>query len=63
VIDHPRVIIGIGNFPSDTQGNILVGLATEGDAVYESEEAYLLFYDRIALAIAAGDDVLANVLD
>lgn len=63
VVGYEKVIIRIGNFPEDTQGSILVGLATEGDAVYESEEAYRLIYDKIAQAILAGDDVLADVLD
>ncbi len=63
VIGYEKVILRIGNFPEDTQGNILVGLATEGDAVYESEEAYRLIYDKIAQAILACDDVLLDVRD
>ncbi len=63
VIGYEKVIIGIGNFPEDTQGNILVGLATEGDAVYESDEAYRLIYDRVVQAIAGVDGVLVDVLD
>ena len=55
--------IAIGNFPSDTDADILVGLSQEKDAIYESEEAYRLLYSVIVDSIRRGDEAILDVRD
>ena len=57
------VYIHVGNFPSDTNGCILVGLTSGDDAIYSSRIAYEAIYRRIQTAIDSPEGCTLEVRD
>ncbi len=55
------VRIHAGNGPDDTEGCILVGMERGFDKVWRSKEAYDALFQRIKLALDAGDKVYCSI--
>lgn len=62
------VLIHVGNFETETEGCLLVGLERGRDprghlCVLRSVPAYMKIYPRIIAALARGEDVTLTILD
>ncbi len=55
------ILIHWGNYPTDTQGCILVGNGRGVDAVWRSQDAYQQIYPPIAKALSCGQRVTLEI--
>lgn len=53
----------MGNYPKDTQGDILLGLTTQDNSISESQTAYEDLYPMVEAALVIGDEVKLDVRD
>jgi hypothetical protein len=55
------ILIHWGNYPTDTQGCVLVGTGRGVDAVWRSQAAYKAFYPKIADPLSCGQRVTLEI--
>lgn len=61
--DDQTFYLKMGNFPKDTQGDILVGLTVHDNSISESQTAYEELYPLVEVAMLHGETVLLDVRD
>jgi hypothetical protein len=61
--DGQRYYVKMGNFPKDTQGDILVGLTVHDNSISESQTAYEELYPLVGVALQLGEDVMLDIRD
>ena len=61
VPERDYILIHWGNYPTDTQGCILVGTGRGVDAVWNSQTAYKAFYPKIADPLSCGQRVTLEI--
>jgi hypothetical protein len=53
----------MGNFPTDTKGDILVGLTVGENSLDESQTAYEELYPLVEVALQLGEEVMLDIRD
>lgn len=62
-VDGRTIYLKMGNFPKDTQGDILVGLTVHDNSISESQTAYEELYPLVELAMLHNEEVMLDVRD
>jgi len=60
--NRSNILIHWGNYPTDTEGCILVGMTAETDFIGNSRKAFDLLYGLFKTALTAGEDVRLEVI-